>query len=551
MFTRSFKPILFLISVLLIASLACSLGGGKSPTATPEPPKAPAATPKPAATDTPVPPPTAVPTPSLAVSNLQDVKKAIIQIEAQGTFMDPQFGQVVNGAGLGSGFIIDSSGLAVTNHHVVGGAALLKVWVGGDQSKVYNARIVAISECSDLALIDIEGDGYTYLEWFDGAIDVGMDIYVAGFPLGDPEYTLTRGVISKAHADGETNWASVESVLEYDATTNPGNSGGPVITKDGKVVAVHYAGNSDTRQAFGISRDIATKVIDSLRAGKDLDSVGINGQAVLSDDGSIAGIWVSSVKSGSLADKAGVLPGDIVTVMEGLVLATDGTMADYCNILRSHSAADTLSIEVLRWSDQTYLSGQLNGRQLEVSANLGQDLSSQGVESTSTDTSTYTEYVTVSDDSGAIQVSIPAEWVDVNGQAWVSDGTEIGVAIAAAADLAAFNDTWTESGLFFGVSDRLAELGGYIQLLDAVRTDFEGVCTYDSRTDYEDSAFRGKYDLYSDCDGQGTWFVVLTAVPITNSTQYLILLEMTITKDADLDALDQILNSFDVVGSLP
>lgn len=306
-----------------------------------------------------------------AVNSLKDVKSAIIQIESQGSFMDPQVGQITNGAGRGSGFIIDPSGIAVTNNHVVTGSGLLKVWIGGDQGKVYNAKVLGVSECSDLAVIDIEGEGFPYLAWYGGPIDVGTDIYVAGFPLGDPEFSLTKGIISKAKANGETSWASVESVVEYDATTNPGNSGGPVITLDGQVVAVHYAGNAQTRQAFGISRDIAEGVIKDLSAGQNQDTLGINGQAVANEDGSLTGVWVSSVQSGSPADEAGLEPGDIVTTMENLVLASDGTMADYCNILRSHEPTDTLSMQVLRYPTSEVLEGQINGRQLAVVGAVG------------------------------------------------------------------------------------------------------------------------------------------------------------------------------------
>jgi hypothetical protein len=193
-----------------------------------------------------------------------------------------------------------------------------------------------------------------------------MDMYVAGFPLGDPEFTLNKGIVSKAKAGGETSWASVDSVIEYDATSNPGNSGGPVVTPDGRVIAVHYAGNASTRQAFGISRDVANEVIQKLITGENIDSIGVNGQAVGNEDGSLTGIWVASVQSGSLADKAGVQPGDIITMMENLVLATDGTMSQYCDILRSHTAEDTLSLQVLRWSSGEVLEGQLNGRELAV-----------------------------------------------------------------------------------------------------------------------------------------------------------------------------------------
>ncbi len=313
---------------VLVVSLACSFSGSPTPTQAPDIPAQPTkAAVQGESTQAPA------PQSSGAVSTLEDVQSAVIQIEAEGTFVDPQVGLVVNGAGRGSGFIIDPSGIAVTNNHVVTGSALLKVWVGG-QSKTYNAKVLGASECSDLAVIKISGSDFPYLDWYNGSPKVGLDVYAAGFPLGEPEFTLTRGVVSKASANGKTSWASVENVLMHDATINPGNSGGPLVNADGQVVGINYASNS-ANQYFAIARAEAQSVLDDLRSGKDVTSIGVNGQAVQSDDGSISGIWVSSVKSGSPADKAGVKPGDIITQMEGLVLGTDGTMADYCDILRS------------------------------------------------------------------------------------------------------------------------------------------------------------------------------------------------------------------------
>lgn len=356
---RILKPVVWLSVFILIVGLACSSGADSS---TDEVEVAPVESTEQTEADI-----VQDETSSLVhpVENLQDVKNAAIQIEAQGTFVDPEFGLVVNGAGRGSGFIIDPSGIAVTNNHVVTGAGLLKVWVGGE-STPRNAKVLGVSECSDIAVIDIEGEGFDYLDWYSNPVEVGMDIYVAGFPLGDPEYTLTKGVISKARTDGESSWASVDSVIEYDATSNPGNSGGPVVNPDGEVLAVHYAGNAETRQAFGISRDLVTEIINELKTGKDIDTIGVNGQAVATEDGSVTGVWVSSVQSGSLADQAGVQPGDIITEMENLVLSTDGTMSQYCDILRSHESSDTLSLQVLRWANAEVLEGQINGRELEV-----------------------------------------------------------------------------------------------------------------------------------------------------------------------------------------
>ncbi|MCB0233350.1 MAG: trypsin-like peptidase domain-containing protein, partial [Anaerolineae bacterium] len=346
---------------------------------------------------------------SMAITSLDDLEKAVVQIEAQGTFIDPEEGIQYDSAGRGTGFIIDEEGHAVTNNHVVTGAALLKVWVGGE-SKPRNAKILGVSECSDMAVIDIEGTGYPYLEWFGGAVRPGLDVYAAGYPLGDPEFTLTRGIVSKARADGETDWASIDSVIEHDATINPGNSGGPLVTADGKVVGINYAG-SDSNQYFAIARAEALPVIARLLQDQDVDSIGINGTALVTNDSS--GIWVSSVQSGSPADKAGLKAGDLIVAMEGLTLATDGTMADYCDVLRTHSPGDTLSLEVVRASTEEYLEGQVNGRPLEPSFSFAQTLGGDVAPSTSgaggTAAPAY-EYTTLTDVENAIQLEVPTTW---------------------------------------------------------------------------------------------------------------------------------------------
>lgn len=485
--------------------------------------------------------------PSGAISNLDEARNAIIQIEADGTFVNPDFSVSYNDAGFGSGFIIDPSGLAVTNNHVVTGAALLKIWIGGDTGKTYNAKVVGVSECSDLALIDIEGDDFPYLDWHEGPINVGLEVYAAGFPLGEPQFTLTRGIVSKEEAGGETYWASVDYVIEHDATINPGNSGGPLLDQDGRIVGINYRGR-ETDQYFAIGRDLAVKVVDVLDEGQRVESIGINGEAFVSDE--FSGVWVYSVESGSPADKAGIEGGDILTMVENLILASDGTMSDYCDVLRSHDSDDTLDIEVLRYATGEVLTGQLNGRELETAVTFTQTIEEE-ISEVVEDTGTYSGYMNVIDDYGAIQMDVPAEWIDIYGGIWEDEGETIGSTISAAADLDAYYNTWSESGVFFGASDDLANLGGYVNLLDVRRDALIENCKYDTRYDYEDVAYRGKYDLFENCGDSGNVYIVLTAVPKDNPQAFLILVEMQITKEADFDALDQILATFDVVGSLP
>ncbi len=376
MTVRLLKPFAILAIFVLVIGMACSMFGGSSEKATEPPPVEETQAPVTQETEA----PTTVETES-GVSGMDNVQGAVIQIEAQGTFVDPEFGEYL-GAGRGSGFIIDPSGIAVTNNHVVAGSGLLKVWIGGDTSVEYNAKVLGVSECSDLAVIDIEGDGFPYLSWYNGPITVGMDMYLAGFPLGDPQFSLTKGIISKNNASGASSRSSVDSVLEYDATSNPGNSGGPVLTTDGQVLAVHYMANSSARQAFGISETIAKSVVETLKTGKNVDSIGVNGEAVANEDGSIKGVWVYSVMPGSAADKAGVQPGDIITQLGDLPVASDGTMSEYCTIVRSHSETDTMPVEVLRFATNEILDGQLNGRELAVTSTFDTTGSSESATTT-------------------------------------------------------------------------------------------------------------------------------------------------------------------------
>jgi serine protease Do len=478
------------------------------------------------------------------VTSREDLESATVRIEAKGTFLDAGTGQQITDDWGGSGFIIDPSGIAVTNNHVVAGAALLQVYVAGED-KPFNAKVLGVSECSDLAVIDIEGEGYPYFEWHDGAINTGIDVYAAGFPLGDPEFTLTRGIVSKAEANGETPWASVDSVLEHDATINPGDSGGPLVGNNSKVVGVNYAGISETNQNYAIKSEKALQVIEQLRHGQNVDSIGVNGEAVLSDDETKSGIWVSSVKAGAPADEAGVRAGDIIRKLEGLVLANDGTMADYCDVLRSREPSDTMNLEVLRSETGEVLEGQLNGRNLELATPLtpGAEKEAAGV----SEGGTYFSYTAITDDTGDLKMSVPTEWNAVNGTGWALDRETVGPALSASADLDAYNDTWGEPGVSFGASSSLVQSHSVDSMLDD--HNYAQACEKDARYDYQDPPYTGKYDLWVNCGEKRSSFLVLAAVP--ENQEFIAVVQIVIVSDADVEAANQILRTFEVVGQQP
>jgi len=541
MIKQSFQWIVFIFGVLLIATLACNVGGSDEPAATAVPDAPPTAEAQPTEVPPVVPTPTEEPISSGAVNSLDELESAVIQIEAQGSFVDPQEGLLLNRAGTGSGFIIDESGIAVTNNHVVTGAAILKVWVGGE-TESRNARVLAVSECSDLAVIDIEGEGYPYLEWYDGPITTGLQVYAAGFPLGDPEFTLTQGIVAKEEASGISDGSSVDTVLQHDAAINPGNSGGPLVSADGKVVGINYRGSAALNYYLAIGRDEALGILASLQAGQDVTSIGVNGYAVTDGEG-LSGIWVSSVKSGSPADNTGLQGGDIITAIEGLVLATDGTMEDYCAILRSHRPEDTYAIEVLRFETGEVLSGQLNGNPLVVDYSFADELEDQvGDDFGDANAAAYTGYVQVQDDTGLLTMEIPVEWsADVNGEILLDDaGDYLSLLVQASSNLDDFWGTYSTPGVAFYASEILPEQYDTAGLLDDLAEDYS--CDYDGRYEYDDGLYTGLYDLYVNCGDVGSVIIELSAEP--DHRGYMVYLVIQAVSDADIDALEHILDTF-------
>lgn len=292
--------------------------------------------------------------------DLGQLEASVAYIQTQGTFItaDGAKEQVYSG----SGFVVDSSGLVVTNNHVVTGGAFWKVSIGTDKT-LLDAQVVGVSECSDLAVLKVSGGGtYTPLTMASANPTVGEQIYVAGHPNGDP-YTLTNGIVAKPAAPADTSWASVKNEFQITAQTYPGNSGSPVVDAAGQVVGIQYAGgvpgSSIAGESFAIASVEAKGVIDQIKSTNgNLDYIGLNGEV----NADSTGIAVISVAPGSPADKAGIQPGDLLTNLNGTAVGTDGTKATYCSVLRSHKSDATLSVTVSRGGQ--ILTGEINGRPL-------------------------------------------------------------------------------------------------------------------------------------------------------------------------------------------
>ena len=482
-----------------------------------------------------------------AVQSLEGVQSAVVQVLSQGTFVDPEAGLQVDTAGSGSGFFVDPSGLLVTNNHVVTGAGSVQVRLAGEDAP-RPARVLAASECNDLALVQVDGSDFDYLRLRPQDAGPGVDVYAAGFPLGDPEYTLTRGIVSKAQASGATPWSDVDAVLEHDATINPGSSGGPLVTAQGEVVGVNYAGAADTGQFYAIQAPAASRVVDRLRAGSSFEWLGVNGRAISSPEpDGLSGVWVAAVESGSPGAEVGLRAGDLIVEMEGRAVGDDGTMDAYCEVLRSRGDSGAISISVLRGESGEVLSGTLNADDpLEV-GDLPPLLSGlSGLSGLPETPETFDEFTTLRADGGELEIDVPVQWSQVTTAPQSFDDLSV-PRVTAAVDLPAYLDSFSEPGLtFLRLPERAPDPDA---ALSAFSDSFglpEGCPLEGGREDYDDGLYTGRFELRGACDGQAAFSLLVLAQPEQGDFSLLLLVQLT--SEGEIDALPRILESFRATG---
>jgi serine protease Do len=218
--------------------------------------------------------------------------------------------------GAGSGFIIDPSGIIVTNDHVVGGASRITVSLA-DGAQL-PAHILGIDQLTDIAVIKVSaGRRLPFVHWGDSRqVEVGDWILVAGNPFGLGG-TVTAGIISARGRDIMSG--PFDDFLQLDAPINPGNSGGPAFDMSGGVIGVNTAIISPTGGSVGIGfaipSQIAEGVVAALTEHGHLDR-GWLGVAV-SDDDARSGVQVTAVEPDSPASRAGLHSGDRILAVDG------------------------------------------------------------------------------------------------------------------------------------------------------------------------------------------------------------------------------------------
>ncbi|MGB7699700.1 MAG: Do family serine endopeptidase [Methylovirgula sp.] len=225
---------------------------------------------------------------------------------------------------LGSGVLVDPSGLVVTNYHVIQG--MTDVRVALSDRREFETDIVLRDQRTDLAVLRLKGGGpFPYMEFDDSdALEVGDIVLAIGDPFGVGE-TVTQGIVS-ALARTEEGISNYGFFIQTDAAINPGNSGGALIDMDGRLVGINSAIVSQTGSSVGIGFAIPSDMVKIIVAtaksgGKEVKRpwLGAGLQSVTKEIAESlgldrpAGVLVTDVTPKSPAAEAGLQHGDLIT----------------------------------------------------------------------------------------------------------------------------------------------------------------------------------------------------------------------------------------------
>ena len=226
---------------------------------------------------------------------------------------------------LGSGVIVGAGGIIVTNNHVIEHASRIAITTAGRRRLA--ATLVGTDPVTDIAVVKVEGAGLPTLPWGDSAkAEVGEYVVAVGNPF-QLNQTVTMGIIS---ATGRSNIGIVdyEDFIQTDAAINPGNSGGALVNARGELIGINTAIYSETGGyqgiGFAVPANLARAVVDQIVAhGRVVrGTLGITRVADVNEDtlpgaGGQEGVLIVELLRNSAADRAGVVPGDVVLAVEG------------------------------------------------------------------------------------------------------------------------------------------------------------------------------------------------------------------------------------------
>ena len=256
----------------------------------------------------------------------------------------------------GSGFVIDPSGLIVTNAHVIEGAAAIQVRLA--DGKRFQGKVVGRDNRVDLALLKIEGaTGLTPLPLGDSnRLRVGEFVLALGNPFG-LEQSVSFGIVSRKGAPLSVASPGFD-FIQTDAAINPGNSGGPLVNVAGEVIGVNSMAMRNGSIGFAIPANLVKMLLPQLatKGRVDWGWLGVSISEVTEDDldrlklREVRGVLVRSVLPGDPADKGGVRANDVIVGIDGARLESP---RDLQRVVSSTPVGKRVRVVLLREGQET------------------------------------------------------------------------------------------------------------------------------------------------------------------------------------------------------
>ena len=274
-----------------------------------------------------------------------------------------------SGEAAGSGFVVTEDGYIVTNAHVVAGADSANVVF--TDGNTFDADVVGSDETADLAVLKIDAQGLPTAQLGNSDdVQVGDAVVAVGNALAlDGGPSVTSGIISgldrNLSAQGGGN---LIDVLQTDAAISPGNSGGPLVDAEGKVIGINTAiADPTTAENIGFVIPIshATPIIDQLREGRAAAFLGVGTSEVtpaLAEEEDLTvdtGAYVTDVTEGSAAEEAGIQVGDVIVEIDGTAIDSSG---DVQAAVRSNAPGDTIPVVIVRGDETITIDATLGER---------------------------------------------------------------------------------------------------------------------------------------------------------------------------------------------
>jgi S1-C subfamily serine protease len=266
----------------------------------------------------------------------------------------------VVGTSLGSGVVVDAAeGLVLTNFHVIGAGGDIEA---GSPGELEPASVRAAAPCDDLALLEVDGlEGFTSLALgAQNEIAQGDQVVALGYPVsaaGASSLTTTAGVVSAVRTSlrlPAPDSPRFLNLVQTDAALNPGNSGGPLVGEDGKLVGINtilFQGTRDTPitdQGYAVGVDRIRTVLGGLRESRSIGWFGagllVPPPGLMRRGGLPDGLLVTAAAAGTSAESSGVEEVLIIAVGDRPV---GGTLAGYCKAVEGVRSGDSRLLTVI------------------------------------------------------------------------------------------------------------------------------------------------------------------------------------------------------------